>query len=981
MTPPPYDTDAAITALQKAQSENDVTLAIAQLLGSIHPQVGCRTEVPAGKGRMDLVVGGSIIEVKKRGNLNEEKDNKQLGWYLEELTRQPRLDLGDDGKRAWRGILSDGIDWYFYNYKSGKPLPKYRLVLNLHKDKDRLVHELRQTIDPQRLAAPPADDETWFETLLAPFAALAKQIKAEPYFDIKRRLWQDVLAGAHIIPPDDSRAALDLFVRHTLLVTTARLIAATIAPSQKNLTEGFVAWIEEAEGSTIIDDLAHEISRYNWKVGRDVLKDFYHTAIPTEIRHDFGEYYTPDWLATAVVEEVCDSEWAERVLTESTQQSHISAQVLDPACGSGTFIYSAIKHLEAHIPNISDPEGYFKTDQTKAKLLNRLVAGLDLHPVAVELARTTKLLALGADPGEPLNIWMGDSLQWSQKLQRNLNNPNAIEVHTSDSKNILLPEEFVFSNDYEADLKLLIKIATRLDSDEDRNTAETLAQDSADQQLILDTIATLRDYFQEGRNGVWEWYLENVAQPFRLSGNKPTRLVGNPPWVVYRHMSPERQAEFKEHAQNHGVWAGGKLAPHNDLAALFAATSVKLYLDEGNEFGFVLPYAALEARHWEPFRTGDWNAKVAKKTLLANLHNAWNLSDIKEPPFESAASCVIFGRKLKKTKALKGHLNASAGGVSTRASWDEVKPKLDFTPNQIWPTQSGHYSKDKFRQGATLVPQPLVVTDEISSLPGGIVNFRTRDGKFGSGKGREGDVEKKYVHEAIFSQHLVPFGITGCRYLIAPIKEKKFINPKSEANSNKMSRYWASASSAWGSGRQQGSPETLEARLNYGSALMSQLETRDSVESEIAVVYNTSGTYLYSAATTTKKIIDSTLYLSFTVADEAHFLCAILNAPSLSRFFTEACRRSDRHFHLGPIENLPIPKFDSSNADHKALSDLSLKAHKRVEEPELASQLTGGRVKNPRTVLADSEIQKIRAEIDTHIAKIFPPEYLSQPES
>ena len=35
---------------------------------------------------------------------------------------------------------------------------------------------------------------------------------------------------------------------------------------------------------------------------RDLLKKLYHTLMPRELRHDLGEYYTPDWLAQRVLD-------------------------------------------------------------------------------------------------------------------------------------------------------------------------------------------------------------------------------------------------------------------------------------------------------------------------------------------------------------------------------------------------------------------------------------------------------------------------------------------------------------------------------------------------------------------------------------------------------------------------------------------------------------------------------------------------------
>lgn len=56
-----------------------------------------------------------------------------------------------------------------------------------------------------------------------------------------------------------------------------------------------------------------------------MLKVLYESVIDAGVRHQLGEYYTPDWLAHQVV--------------EATVTSPLTDRVLDPACGSGTFIF------------------------------------------------------------------------------------------------------------------------------------------------------------------------------------------------------------------------------------------------------------------------------------------------------------------------------------------------------------------------------------------------------------------------------------------------------------------------------------------------------------------------------------------------------------------------------------------------------------------------------------------------------------------
>ena len=65
---------------------------------------------------------------------------------------------------------------------------------------------------------------------------------------------------------------------------------------------------------------------------RDLLKMLYQQLFPETVRHDLGEYYTPDWLAELVIERV-------------GYDGNPDKRVLDPACGSGTFLVMAINKV------------------------------------------------------------------------------------------------------------------------------------------------------------------------------------------------------------------------------------------------------------------------------------------------------------------------------------------------------------------------------------------------------------------------------------------------------------------------------------------------------------------------------------------------------------------------------------------------------------------------------------------------------------
>ncbi|MGH2639298.1 MAG: N-6 DNA methylase, partial [Rhabdochlamydiaceae bacterium] len=88
-----------------------------------------------------------------------------------------------------------------------------------------------------------------------------------------------------------------------------------------------------------------------------------------------GEYYTPDWLAEYMVEKTLD---------RNPEKS-----ILDPSCGSGTFLAAAIRRKKTLLKN--------KKPRQQLDILLSSISGVDIHPLAVILSRANFLTSLGTD--------------------------------------------------------------------------------------------------------------------------------------------------------------------------------------------------------------------------------------------------------------------------------------------------------------------------------------------------------------------------------------------------------------------------------------------------------------------------------------------------------------------------------------------------------------------------------------------------------
>ncbi len=160
----------------------------------------------------------------------------------------------------------------------------------------------------------------------------------------------------------------------------------------------FFDWIvADPEGAKLVRRVMAHVRRFRLaEVESDVMKTLYESLIDREQRHGLGEYYTPDWLA---------AQMARRAIDRPLEQ-----KVLDPACGSGTFLFHAIRLFLHEAEESGTPRQLRATDAA------RIIAGVDIHPVAVIIARVTYLLALAptlaARSGRlTIPVYLGDSMQ------------------------------------------------------------------------------------------------------------------------------------------------------------------------------------------------------------------------------------------------------------------------------------------------------------------------------------------------------------------------------------------------------------------------------------------------------------------------------------------------------------------------------------------------------------------------------------------
>ncbi|WP_139982976.1 Eco57I restriction-modification methylase domain-containing protein [Nocardioides litoris] len=905
-------------------------------------------EAPAGHGRrIDVEVGSTVIEVKKalRSPAVIDAARTQLTGYVTERA-------ASTGQR-YVGILTDGRLWIAYHEIAGElheaarhtatagaagAEPLLRWLEGVLATKTAVRPTPNEIAD--RLGATSSSHALDFSTLRALYA----EHHALPTVVLKRELWANLLRsalGTQFIDADD------LFLEHTLLVNSAEIIAhlvvglpaTELAPatllsgdtfSQLGLhgvvDRDFFDWVLEVPGGeAFITGLAKRLARFDWsQVEHDVLKVLYESVISPETRKALGEYYTPDWLAHRVVTEL---------ITDPLEQ-----RVLDPSCGSGTFVFYAVRHFL----NAADESGM---SLPKAmRLVSSRVMGIDLHPVAVALARVTYLLALGRDrlngPRGDLSvpIYLGDSLGWDQREDLMSVDHLVIPTDVGDqlaSADLRFPEHLLAdSARFDAIVESLVdesgRAAHKPTSSLSQGAIRLLAIEAADLPTLNENFVRLKQLHEDDRDHIWSYYVRNVARPAWLAReeNRVDVLIGNPPWLSYRHMEEAMQRRFKSLSQDRDLWHNETTATHQDLAGLFVARAVERYLKPGGHLGFVVPNSVIDRDYWAGFRNGRFDGAAVSFTT------PWDLRRIR-PHLFPRGSAVIFGTRTAKParmprqallwtgRAPHRHASVQTAAALTQAVGDLALGAVDDENRSPYST--------RFAQGANLVPRVFFRVEEVAAtalgLPAGRRNLRSKRSVSEKTPWKAlpdltGTVESEFVWPTLLGEHVVPYRVTDHDLFVVPVNRQGHLltgdNPKVDAYPG-LATWVRNAEGLWAEHRR--SKLTLGQQIDHMRKLTQQMPPP-----ALRVVYAKAGMHVAAALVADPKVvIDHKLYWAAVSTEaEGYYLLGILNSPSLTELvrplmsYGKDERDIDKH-----VWKLPIPTYNGDDEDHAAISALA----------------------------------------------------------
>ena len=151
-----------------------------------------------------------------------------------------------------------------------------------------------------------------------------------------------------------------------------------------------------------VEILGHVYEQFLGKVIRLTTSHQAKVEEKPEVKKAGGVYYTPSYIVDYIVQQTVG-----RLLEGKTPKEAARLTVLDPACGSGSFLVGAYRHLlEWHVKQYEEdgPEKHRKeiyqaaggvwrlTTAEKKRILLNNIYGVDIDPQAVEVTKLSLLL-------------------------------------------------------------------------------------------------------------------------------------------------------------------------------------------------------------------------------------------------------------------------------------------------------------------------------------------------------------------------------------------------------------------------------------------------------------------------------------------------------------------------------------------------------------------------------------------------------------
>ena len=678
------------------------------------------------------------------------------------------------------------------------------------------------------------------------------------------------------------------------LVLKKRKVAIAREWLEKQICTPFFI-VKSPEIEKKIEDQLGDFQEYTTLIQEyDILKILFEEIFPLKIRKTFGEFYTPDWLVELILRECKNSE---------------EISVVDPSCGSGTFLIKVLREKIQNKENISPKDIFDILDS---------VIGFDINIIAVQIARLNILIVIS-------------------EFIRDFDQPATMPVFFTDS----IVNPFFKEDGVQKDIifnKNRISLTIPPIETQDGITSFELYEKLKD-RLIHENFNIFQLEFLLGSYLAYQHTQRDLA-------------IGNPPWLAwdeinsgYRSILAERWAFLFTQKGWRAKIAAGRV----DLSSIFVYSSHTHFVkNKDGKMVFVLPISLFKSKSaaegFRRFRSSNGDFKplfVWDFSKLAIFPSASNNAVVtffesgKKPKFpikwvsynpqaEKRVTPLIKREEFLNKVIIEELVAFPISRKQYDSSWVSVK-KEDV--NIIQKLEGNSYYRA--RGGINTGGANTIFWVEILEEEGDYIRIRNVGTSIrAETKQIEGKVEKKIVRPLIRGRDIFRWNYRSELGLITPYDPQK--DPKKAIPEETLSEKF---------------PLTYQFLKNFEEELRSRKEyIRWGAREPFYELYRI-GPYTFApykviwphtgftnqmnccvlTDESERALMDQKVILTpFESLEEAHYFCALLNSE-LAFKFLRSYLILDASTHI--LTHLNIPQFDPESPIHHKLAELSMMCH------------------------------------------------------
>lgn len=1022
-----------LDARERLFSEEDLRVAFSSLFNQILQENDIsinqeRHELAVYKGRIDSLYGEIIIEYKAPKLLADDNESSKNKSAIEQVeTHIKGLEEKNKSTNArYLGVIFDGYKIIFVRRRnniwdvenptdvnlqtftlllkrllslglSGKALIIDNLIKDFGTDSQNIVDSIRKLyliLDKTQNPKVKLLYEQW--------STYFRQICGYEFETKKIEIKE--LVQLYGIPDEDASLPKIIFSIHTLYSLFIKLLAAetltyfrhregsyvskidcsnnqqlkidmqSLEKGQlfqyegiQNFLEGdFFSWYLDNWNDEIADILGVLIQKFKGydfsslnlepKEAKDLIKGIYHYLLPKKIRHSLGEYYTPDWLA-------------EHLINSMDMDLSKDIKVLDPTCGSGTFLTL----MAERIRNYEEKKG-----ATNTEVFNRIIksiVGIDLNPLAVIAAKTNFIISI-ADLLENIQvefeipIYQSDSMLVTLEFHEEGKDYLSIPTKVG---NFDLPVSVVTNGSFGKVLEILIEqvgVEGSPDNLKEKIQSLNIQFDDSEITTLKKLYTRILELEKQNLDGIWLKIIKNFFTPAFLE--KFDYIIGNPPWINWQTLPEDYRDSIKKYWTDYKIFLHKGLAArlgsaHDDLCVLLTYVVIDNFLKDKGKLGFVLPQNLLQSSGGgEGFRR--FMVKDATPVKVLQVDDFVKVNPFSDIGASNKTAVMIMQKdekidypvryyKWNKNNSGKvpSDIRLSAAKQLLSISDGFAEPILNNTPSSPWLIANSEAILEKLKHlvGKSPYRARKGVDTSLNGLYWGkIAPSRVKGvSEFSNDSSLSRKAVKKY--RALIEDEL-----------IYPILRGSDIS-KWQANPEYSSIIPYHKDGSWIDEDELKTkyPNAYKYFFKTDEQIALSLKTRAIYQKHLAginapiyALYDI-GSYTFSPykvvwkalasgmiacvislKDSTSEIVNNMIIPDHNVLmvpiddrDEAYYLSGVINSAIVNEFVTSYI---SWFYSSHILERLRIPKFDKNNSNHLKISQLSIKAHMSTSQSE-----------------------------------------------